>query len=135
MLVDGRAAEVTSGASYDSSGGSGEPNPQASPTSHSGTADQHKLVILGLPWSTVEATLLVSTACWTQSLRPPSVAQPTFRAYDCPCLSDDKSVSCAHDGHVGSRNCVITCRSQLDVHAILTARSCQPRHRAGNTGK
>ena len=63
MLVDGRQADVdhqiTSGASYDSSGASGDPNPQASPSSHSGGVDQRKLVILGLPWSTVEATLLV----------------------------------------------------------------------------
>lgn len=59
MLVDGRQADVASGASYDSSGASGDPNPQASPSSHSGGVDQRKLVILGLPWSTVEATLLV----------------------------------------------------------------------------
>ncbi|KAK9865944.1 hypothetical protein WJX84_000445 [Apatococcus fuscideae] len=58
MLVDGRQAEVASGASYESSGASGDPNPQASPSSQSGGVDQRKLVILGLPWSTVEASLL-----------------------------------------------------------------------------
>ncbi len=56
MLVDARQGEVASGTSFDS-GGSGDP--QASPSSHCGGVEQRKLVILGLPWSTVESTLLV----------------------------------------------------------------------------